>query len=67
MTPGTRVTWLDSSNRRHEGVVAEHPNPPLHADGRFFVIETITAEIPYWIEAYNLEVAPRPANEREGA
>ena len=63
MIPGTHVTWLDSSNRRHAGVVSEES--PFA--GRIRVLETLTVVLPHLVEPYRLEVAPRPANEREGA
>lgn len=64
---GAAVTWLDSRGERRYGVVTEHPNPPPHADGRYFVLETIACEASHWIVAADLEVAPVPGNEREGA
>lgn len=59
---GAQVTWLDSSNRRHEGVV----DGEMPLTGQIRVVETLTVTLPHMMEPHRLEAAPEPGNEREG-
>ena len=55
---GQKVTWLDSSGRRHEGIVTRDDDVPaaFKIERRIYVIETTTSHIPYFVEPSRLEL-----------